>query len=81
MNSPTASGWGIRRQLPFITLKIVRNPKNSKIYHESTPLLKANAANYEDTKLFCSFRVFHLSCFAAYALRRDVTVFFSEGCH
>jgi len=37
------------------------NPKNSKIYHESTHLLKANAANYEDTKLF--FRVFHLSCF------------------
>jgi len=55
------------------------NPKNSKIYHESTHLLKANAANYEDTKLFCSFRVFHLSCFAAYALRRDVTVFFQKG--
>jgi site-specific recombinase XerD len=58
----TIKRWGIRGAITLHEPNDSPNPKNKKIYH-GTPFLKAYAANYEDTKLFCFFRVFHLSCF------------------
>ena len=72
MNYPTAPLERDLRQADGVSeanyplcLLIPKPGQRSKgIYHEGTPLLKANAAKYEDTKLFVVFSCFPLFVFS-----------------